>query len=233
MQQTDSRLRRADLAERHVQRNRVNGHPGSFRLALGGPGEYALRTSVIGYLPIEQKLTVNPGEELVIDVVIAPTAVPLNPITVIARSTATGLAGFYARAEAIKRSGGGTVLMKSDIEKRNPTRTAHLFSMVTGVRINADTIRFGRGGVPCRPQVYIDGLQYSRGVVDIPPETVAGIEVYRGGSQMPTQFSDRGGCGIVLIWTERPVSQGKPISWKRLLLGAGLLTSVILVARKW
>ncbi len=206
---------------------------GWFRMSLGGPGEYTLQTSVIGYQPIEQKLTVNAGEELIIDVAIAPTAVPLNPITVVARGTATGLAGFYARAQAVKRVGGGTVLMKSDIEKRNATRTAHLFSMVAGVRITADTIRFGRGGVPCRTQVYVDGVPYSNGVVDLPPETIAGIEVYRSGSQMPTQYGDRTGCGIVLIWTERPSSQGKPVNWKRVLIAAGTLAAVIVVIRKW
>jgi hypothetical protein len=206
---------------------------GWFRLGLAGPGEYTFQTSIIGFLPIEQKLTVNPGEELIVDVSIAPAAIPLNPITIVARGTATGLAGFYARAEATKRIGGGTVLMKSDIERRNATRTSHLFSMVSGTRVVGDTIRFGRGGVPCRPQVYVDGLAYSTGVVDIPPETIAGIEAYRSGSQMPSQYGDRNGCGVVLIWTERPTSQGKPINWKRVLLAAGTLTGVILVIRKW
>ena len=216
-----------------VNASALTDSTGWFRIGLAAPGEYTFRTSIIGYLPIEQKLAVNPGEELIVDVSIAPTAIPLNPITIVARGTATGLAGFYARAEATKRIGGGTVLMKADIERRNATRTSHLFSMVSGTRIVGDTIRFGRGGVPCRPQVYVDGLAYSNGVVDIPPETIAGIEAYRSGSQMPSQYGDRTGCGVVLIWTERPSSQGKPVSWKRVLLAAGTLAGVIIVIKKW
>jgi hypothetical protein len=206
---------------------------GWFRVGLAGAGDYSLQTSVLGYQSIEQKLAVNAGEELIVDVVISPTAIPINPITIVARGNANGLAGFYARAEAVKRLGGGAVLMKSDIEKRNATRASHLFSVVAGVRISADTIRFGRSGLPCRPQVYVDGLPYSNGVVDLPPEVIAGIEVYRSGSQMPALYGDRTGCGVVLIWTERPTSQGRPVNWKRLLLAAGTLAGVIIVIRHW
>jgi hypothetical protein len=208
---------------------------GWFRLAVQPPGEYTLRTNVIGYARLEHKITLSAAEEVVIEVALAPNAIPLNPITVVARHpvATSGLAGFYARAEWSHKIGLGDIITKADIEKRNAARTAQLLSAISGARITGDTVRFRRSGVACRPRVYVDGIGYSNGTVDVPVEMVAGIEVYRSASQMPAEFYDRTGCGLVLIWTERPVRQGKPVSWKWLLLAAGLATGVILIVRKW
>jgi hypothetical protein len=39
-------------------------------------------------------------------------------------------------------------------------------------------------------------------VDDIPPQQVAGIEVYAGISEAPVQYQTNG-CGVVLVWTKR------------------------------
>jgi len=63
----------------------------------------------------------------------------------------------------------------------------------------------------CFMDVYIDGAlvfdsrQPKLGLFDInsvPPEHIAGIEVYTSAAQMPAKFNKTGGgCGVVLIWT--------------------------------
>lgn len=89
------------------------------------------------------------------------------------------------------------------------------------------------GGV-CRPRVFVDGIMYARGdsrpvrleesfdteallddalqeidqglsIDDVGhPSTIAGIEVYRSGSQVPVQFGGTSiatQCGVIVIWT--------------------------------
>ena len=85
----------------------------------------------------------------------------------------------------------------------------------------------------CRPQVYVNGIPYTPGLLDIPIETIAGIEVYRSISQMPVEYRDPSGCGVILVWTDRGSRSGAPLKWKHVLIGLGIIASGVLIVKLW
>ena len=212
----------------------VSDSAGFFRLDLPTSGSYTITAERIGYVKISQPLVTTMREDLVIEIKLAPTAIPLEPLTIVGRTNVSrsGLDGFYQRAEWSEKLGLGTILQRKDIEKRAASRTAHvLASLGGGIVVRGDTIGFRRGGRPCRPEVFTDGVRGIPGVIDVEIQSVEGIEIYRGPSQVPAQFSDRNGCGSVLIWTRRAEPSNRPFRWKHLAIGAGLVLGVILLAR--
>jgi len=150
-------------------------------------------------------------------------AVPLAPLTVVARSESTRrpiLADFDDRVD----SGFGWYFTRDDIEEIRPTMVSDLLGRVPGVRLESSgrgnyrrTVTMARssgvgpGGGPCPVQIYLDGRLMTRGnVMEIPvdnlvtPEVVEGIEVYRGLSTVPAEFlTPSSRCGVVAIWTRR------------------------------
>jgi hypothetical protein len=57
----------------------------------------------------------------------------------------------------------------------------------------------------CRPTIYVDGNRLQPGwdvesAVD--PETIVGVEVFRGTSEIPLEFGQFEPCGVILIWTD-------------------------------
>jgi len=56
----------------------------------------------------------------------------------------------------------------------------------------------------CYPQYFLDGREstpyFAR---NTPPHDIQGIEIYRGGSEIPGEFGGSGsGCGVIAIWTK-------------------------------
>jgi hypothetical protein len=71
---------------------------------------------------------------------------------------------------------------------------------------------FAAGARPaCFLDVYLDGAMVfdsrtpEHGLFDVntvPPDHIAGIEVYTSAAQIPAQYNRTGsGCGVMLIWT--------------------------------
>ena len=207
---------------------------GLFRLDLTTSGSYTIRAERIGYQTVSHQLTATLRENLIVEIKMSPNAIPLEPITIVGRSNVnrTGLEGFYQRAEWSDKIGLGTIIRRSDIDKRAAARTAHLFTASSGSVVRGDTVRFRRGGQPCRPEVFIDGVRGTPGLIDVEIQSIEGIEMYRGPSQMPAEFLDRTGCGSVLIWTRRTETQGRPISLWKIVAGAGFVVGVIFLARR-
>ena len=65
----------------------------------------------------------------------------------------------------------------------------------------------GPGTVRCLPLLYVDGSRmtydaYSDINAAVSPEQIEAIEVYRGPSEIPTQYNGPDAmCGVILIWT--------------------------------
>jgi len=78
-------------------------------------------------------------------------------------------------------------------------------AMGLGVRFQGSMNTRGRGGALCVPMMWIDG-QKAPGmeVDDLRTGDIEGIELYRGPSVTPPQFSTGGGvvqCGTIVVWT--------------------------------
>ncbi|HEX8697191.1 MAG TPA: TonB-dependent receptor [Longimicrobium sp.] len=187
---------------------------GNFVIVLDDEGEYRIRARRVGYqpstslpVPVERRQTVQT------ELRISSSEVVLDPLTVTARSTPARSArldreGFYQR----ERTGFGRFLTRHEIGNMVVTETSTIFRTVPGVQLVPTggthyALVLSRGGVTCVPRVMVDMLTIPASEIDtfVRPEHIAGIEVYRGPTEIPGRFmGQRNGCGLVVIWTEVP-----------------------------
>lgn len=184
---------------------------GRFRLPVAGAGIFVLETRHVAYALRIDTLRIGDGQNALLRILLVETAIELPPITVETRSRRLDDAGFFVRRER----GIGSFFTRQDMEAHHVRFVADIFARVPGLRraISSDgSSRVdSRGGTMisrrCEMQYFIDGVRSAMGpsgLDGIPVEIVEGIEVYRGGSEVPTQF-DAGSavCGAVLVWTRR------------------------------
>jgi hypothetical protein len=227
----------------------VTDTSGSFRLHAPRIGAFTLTAERVGMAPLSlPDVQLNLSEELEVELRLAETAVPLEPLVVKGRSQAAlgMLAGYYERVERQQRLGAGHVITRDRIEERQALDVSDLLrdlpsvSVVRGPNRDASVLfRSSRG--ECTPKVYLNGMRVNRGgaagsaaVVDdlVQPHMLEGVEVYRGVSEMVGEFYDEGHCGVVLLWTRRDAEGGRPFSWARLIVGlGGLLALGLLLMR--
>lgn len=131
--------------------------------------------------------------------------VPLPPLGVeIDGSAPAGkLRPFHERREV----GRGSYITQDEIVERDPSQMTDMLREVAGIRVSGSS-SFGsavstvRG---CGLEVFIDGMPAPGfRVDDMPPQDVAGVEIYLGPSETPVQFRHSGECGALIIWTRDP-----------------------------
>jgi hypothetical protein len=213
----------------------VTDTAGVFRLRAPRLGPFTLSAERIGMTEVRTgELRVNAAEEVEVVLRMAERAVPLEPLTVTARSELDigFLAGYYARVARHELVGFGHVITRDRIEERQALDVADLLREIPGTSVvqgrdRLPGIMFRGVGGECVPMVYIDGIQQNRGgaagvaaVVDetVRPYDLEGIEVYRGVSEMPAEFFDDTRCGVILLWTRRDAEGGRPYTLRRLLM---------------
>lgn len=203
---------------------------GAFRIRAWQAGKYRLRAGGLGYETVTSELMeLATGGEFVLEVRLAVDAIPLEPITVVARSQSSlkeiALRGYYDRRDFGRRIGLGRYYDRGEIEEMG-TRLTDVLRRVPGLRViegraggNETIVVSGnlyvnlREGRPCQANIYLDGLLIRKAfetraeipLADIdqfvPLEWVEAIEVYRRASEVPAEFLSRANCGVVAIWT--------------------------------
>ncbi len=195
---------------------------GAFLLEPDEAGSYSLKASGLGYRDAgTAAFPVSYGELVEVTLELAVDAVPLEPLTVEARSFPPNRyltdSGFYDR----RRAGVGVFLTRADIMKRRPEEFSDLMRSISGmeVRSSGPTGRRGyvmstRANGQCQPVLVLDGVptlvggqQPLRGR-DIPlddvvsPGDIEGLELYKGAAGVPSQYNvNIAACGVLLIWT--------------------------------
>lgn len=189
---------------------------GRFRLDELLPGRHAVEFTHLGYLPRVDSVDVASRRVTRVRTVLAVEPIALNPleVTVEGRNETLQDVGFYQREE----DGWGHFLDPEDIEAWASVRLTDAFTRFVGVGLVHDAgnpfrryVVLRRSGGNCYPAVYLDGLLMSRGgdgpgAIDelVPPQAVAGVEIYRGSAGIPPQYwGVNSSCGVVLIWTRR------------------------------
>lgn len=153
----------------------ITGADGAFSFELPAAGAYRVRVARLGYATtMTEAINVVAAFVSSIEVVLAPSPVPLDTLTVVAAKVAVEQqipflvdAGFYAR----RRRGMGHFLVRADLDKRLQDRMTDSFEGISGIHVvcsqrrmpvdcdvetpTATTLYF-RG--PCLVSVVLDGV---------------------------------------------------------------------------
>ena len=208
-------------------RSDASGH---FRVENVPPGAVQLLVRRLGYRPVVYSTRIGPGETLLVPpgvTALSQTPTELEAITVEADAPVP----FYLRRfEARRATGFGHFVTRDEFEKWNPTQTTDVLRRTPGLAVvpnlnygwplpppgmGLDTRRFvirtgrsaGRIQGSCPLLFFLDGIRIGNSVSEdidklISIEQIIAIEVYRGPSETPAEFSTFGSeCGVIVFWT--------------------------------
>jgi hypothetical protein len=202
----------------------ISGTDGRFDLPLPAAGSYRVHVSRIGFRTgMSPVVAVGAGERIGVDLALRADAVELEAVEAQARVTPpfrdARARGFYDRMD----TGMGRFMTREQILARNAPVTSALLRSIpgvqmgglrsTGLRLGGNAGRAGGRGygtlLGCRPSLYIDGflkvLRPGQRVDDlVEPSEIWGIEVYRRGSDIPSELPRQDmirNCGAIVIWT--------------------------------
>ncbi len=232
--QTGDPVVAADLWLDGLDLHRISDRNGRFEFGEVAPGSYLLHIQHIGYQEIADTLTVGAGKYMDMDVQMAPKAIELEPLVVVAEyEGGSKLRGFYDR----KRLSMGSFITRDQVDREHATAVSDLFRHIRGMHVVPAPSPYGldlgyhvlmRGN--CRPTLYIDGAQTMSTSMSIDqmlhPEEVQAIEIYRG-PETPVEYQ-RNSCGAILVWTRPGGAHGGIALWKGLLIVGGALTALLL-----
>jgi hypothetical protein len=180
---------------------------GAFQLPDLPGGVHWLSVSHVAYRTRQDSLRVQASTRLQLTIRLAQTVIALKPIEVQVRSRVLERTGFYDRRER----GHGTYLSRYDWESRMPRMPSDVVRSIAGVRVVP--LRAGIGSAVldrsnCAFRYVVDGARIGStfNIDDIPVEWMEAIEVYKGPSEVPAQFTfpptqPRANCGVIVIWT--------------------------------
>lgn len=203
----------AQVVVKNTDIRATSGIDGRYLLRGVWPGATEVRAQRLGFQIQSATVSVKQSDTASADFVM-PDIAYLPEVSTDAVATSTRMASFEQR----RARGGGGFITRADIERRHPNKLSEMLRSVAGVSIKSSSI-VGQPAVveiersshaisnrTCEVQLYVDGHPYPRGSIDdFPPETVEGIEIYRGGAELPSELrADNAGCGAIGIWTRDP-----------------------------
>lgn len=211
----------------HIVDRVLTDSSGEFMLSARAPGSHMVQIERRGYRTVRtERFALEARAEISLSLFLSPEAGELGPVKVTAVSEED--APYLARSGYLerKRVGQGVYLDGADLmERRSRSRDfADVLRAIPGVStiaLGGDNSAFRLRGMesiarPCRiPLVYLDGMvvaandhgaswaQLLRDLTSvIHLEHLLAIEVYRGPSEVPSEYGGaESGCGVVLIWT--------------------------------
>jgi len=178
-----------------------------FNAVRGGPATVHIRR--LGFRPTALDIVVD--QRVPVTSIVTLTSIPQRLATIVVRggSNYTGrMAGFYQRRDL----GIGHFVSRERLEHDNPSQLTDIFRRLPGVQITStrfirNAIRFRGNGGSCWPLVWLDGAPLPTAEFDLDflsPQSIEGIEVYSGISQVPPQFMGArglGSCGVIVVWS--------------------------------
>lgn len=200
---------------------------GHVSMGRGKKQTFDIEVRRIGFTPFYGKVEL-PDTASTVRIVLTRLAQQLNALKVTSRKSQTSLEldGFYRRWLDMQKGVTSAIFIgPEEIEKRNASRVSALLSGVNGVTMtrtnNGNTVATTGGGGSCPMAIVVDGRQicplsgcnfadYSKGLTDqnsvlidqvIDINSVAGVEVYKRGGNMPSDFHVNGDCGAIALWT--------------------------------
>jgi hypothetical protein len=178
---------------------------GSFTLANVPPGTRQLEVTSIGIAPVVTIIDVRARDTTSVAIKLGMPIV-LDGVKVVGARVGNVLAAEFAMR---RKSGAGYTMDSTQIEKFRTVFSAIETTPSTTTRFDRNVLSIsmpGPHGVPCTPQVRIDGLQAEFGhIIDLLPSEVAAMEVYVRSTLVPAKFYNGASpptCGMILVWTK-------------------------------
>ena len=196
-----------------------SGAGGTFRLAGLPAGPALIVARRLGYHATTVTVHLRAGESHDLDLTMAelqarPITMPAHVVLAAApKLRSVFQAGFFLRKTSYP---GGTFFDREYLLAMNPMYVSDVFRTANGMQAVRDRrghtqwITRMNSTMNCPVRFFIDGnsVPLNGGTIDdlVQPNDVEGIEIYRGVSTVPAEFSgkslsDDSRCGVVAIWT--------------------------------
>lgn len=205
---TGDPVRDATITLVGTQLVQTSRHDGRFAFSPLPVGRYVLRVRHVSFRDFADSVRLGAESNTEVTVRVVAGAIPLPALVVDVRSRHLDRVGFFER----KARGTGEFLTRSQIEAKHPLTGTDVVRGVPGVRVlalrpgGARSITTGRGS--CRFRYLVDGNRMGPDfeMDEIPPHWIEAVEIYRGPSEVPAQFSSwprslPAACGVILVWT--------------------------------
>lgn len=185
----------------------VTAGDGLFRLESLPVGRHVLRLDYLGMRSRDVPVELDSRHPVSLDIALSMSVIPVAElvVTVDRRLPVNKLFDFYRRMA----HGQGVFFTRADVRARHPARITDLLRDVPGIQVGPP--RPGRvyvtmGRRPgCIPEYYVDGARAPGfDLDDLQPSDLAGLEVYRGNSEVPMEFKAFERCGAIVVWTREP-----------------------------
>ncbi|HET6231704.1 MAG TPA: TonB-dependent receptor plug domain-containing protein [Longimicrobiaceae bacterium] len=175
-------------------------------------GRHVVEVRMLGYATRRVEARVESSSPTTVAVTLDVDPVEMAALTAEAEKRTWGTRmlesrGFYDR----QRLGTGRFITRDQIATQKTPSMPDLLRRFLNMRFSdsqngsiQSTSRTPlRGTGRCSPLYYVDGIfQFNLDLQTINPESVEGIEVYRGSSETPNAYRQRDArCGAILIWT--------------------------------
>lgn len=212
------RIRGAQVSVVDTDIRALSGPDGSYLLAGVWPGKATIQVRALPFAAETLTVTVPSGDTAHVNFTLRLVTPTLAALRTDADAITARMSGFEER----RARGGGAFITRQQIETRRPHALSEMLRGVAGLSLGPPgpsqrpTVIIERSSSSivsgtCGVQLYVDGIPYPGGSVDdFPPETVEGMEIYRGGSELPAAFrTQNSGCGLIAIWTRDPINAGR------------------------
>ena len=126
----------------------------------------------------------------------------------VVRARADRLMPRYLDFEQRRARGLGAYFRWDDLKRQGYSSVGDALRTVRGVRIQCNQQAFECFAVmartpQCQPTWWIDGVEVRSFHENTPIRDVYGIEIYRGPSEVPGEFSgSNAACGVIVMWTK-------------------------------
>jgi hypothetical protein len=182
---------------------------GEWTISNAPGGARMIEVRAIGYYPLQRHVNVMTGGAPV-QLALSTLKAVLDTVKIRASRLANVDDGGFERR---RRMGNGRFITVEDVLRFSPIVTSDMFRRVPGVQFGLDPMgqKFiqVRGVFEpwCSPAIFIDDHNMSSLTVDdiddyVPPQNIAGIEVYPESTAPPQFQTGLRGCGSIVIWTK-------------------------------
>jgi hypothetical protein len=209
---TGQPLHSAQVVVRGTRARGLTAPDGTLSLQGLPTGRYSVQVSLVGYATRLQDAVLEAGLTTGVQLALGVRPVRLAEVEADARTWGQRYLDAHGFSDR-RRTVPGAFITRAQIEHDRPRSLSFMLRRFSRMTTSDDTWsstsrpratnNLGGQG-ECVPNYFVDGLLVTNlDIASIPIDTVEGVEVYSGASEVPPDFNrdNRGACGAVIIWT--------------------------------